>query len=377
MLRNGLQSVGGKPLQHPGPVHQLTISPDSRWLLTVADNANAPTWPVRFDDLTTPAEYGRIAYLWDLAAKDPAEALTVLGGHKGGVGFAAFSPDSRWAITTGTFLEKEVSKKEDNGSFRRVSEPVVGTGDNTPRLWNLTANQPGTAVTVLRGHEREIQSIAFSPDSRWVVTGSGDETARLWSLAAKDPSGGVVVLRGHEGPVRNLRISPDSRWLVTGSETTARLWDLRVPNPGATPIVMHPRVGFSPDFRWLALQSETPSSGGLSRGLSLFNLTSQNPAAQSIFLPGYPLPSRGFSHDRPSPFRRSGISPDSRWLVTSETKWDGKGPFQHTVRLWDLKSADPAKAPFVLQSKKRKRPSPSATTTTGWLLSPGGGTCGT
>jgi WD domain, G-beta repeat len=74
-----------------------------------------------------------------------------------------------------------------------------------------------------------ITTVAISPDNRWVVTGSGDETARLWDLSAKDPAANPVVLRGHDEWVNAVAISPDNRWVVTGSDDkTARLWLLQV-----------------------------------------------------------------------------------------------------------------------------------------------------
>jgi WD40 repeat protein len=70
-----------------------------------------------------------------------------------------------------------------------------------------------------------IKKVAISPDNRWVVIGSFDNTARLWDLGAKDPPANPVVLRGHEGGVNAVAISPDNRWVVTGSwDNTARLW---------------------------------------------------------------------------------------------------------------------------------------------------------
>jgi WD40 repeat protein len=81
---------------------------------------------------------------------------------------------------------------------------------------------------VLQGHEGAVEAVAISPDAHWVVTGSGDNTARLWDLTAKDPAS-CVVLRGHEGVVTAVAFSPDRHWVVTASyDNTVRLWPLQV-----------------------------------------------------------------------------------------------------------------------------------------------------
>src|ERR1022692_4677181 len=73
------------------------------------------------------------------------------------------------------------------------------------------------------GHSSMVNSVALSPDSRWVLTG-GDSTARLW-----DVSSGREIRRfeGHSGYVSSVAFSPDGRSVLTGSgDHTARLWDV-------------------------------------------------------------------------------------------------------------------------------------------------------
>jgi WD40 repeat protein len=41
---------------------------------------------------------------------------------------------------------------------------------------------PEAEPLVLRGHENMVEVLAFSRDSRWLVTGSYDTTARAWRL---------------------------------------------------------------------------------------------------------------------------------------------------------------------------------------------------
>ena len=59
----------------------------------------------------------------------------------------------------------------------RASSPA--SLDRTARLWDTAT---GREITVLRGHEAEIDMPAFSPDGTRIVTASGDRTARLWDV---------------------------------------------------------------------------------------------------------------------------------------------------------------------------------------------------
>jgi WD40 repeat protein len=84
---------------HKGWVEFLSVSPDSRWLVTGASVPNQ--------------EFDGAARLWDLKSADPSDVRAVLGGHGGALQDAIFSSDGRWLVT-------------------RAS-------DQTARLWDLKA----------------------------------------------------------------------------------------------------------------------------------------------------------------------------------------------------------------------------------------------
>jgi WD40 repeat protein/class 3 adenylate cyclase len=71
-----------------------------------------------------------------------------------------------------------------------------------------------------------VNSVAWSPDGRWIATGAVDSAARVW-----DARTGRLeeVLTGHTGVVTTVDWAPDSRRLVTGgSDGTARVWEFEL-----------------------------------------------------------------------------------------------------------------------------------------------------
>ncbi|MCZ7383565.1 MAG: WD40 repeat domain-containing protein, partial [Candidatus Methanoperedens sp.] len=56
---------------------------------------------------------------------------------------------------------------------------------------------------VLPGHQGSIRAVAFSSNSRWLVTGGDDATPRLWGLDASSfTTTAPVELPGHDKVIR-------------------------------------------------------------------------------------------------------------------------------------------------------------------------------
>jgi WD40 repeat protein len=84
-------------------------------------------------------------------------------------------------------------------------------------------------VGPLQGHTDDINSVAFSPDGRLIVSGSDDHTIRIWDTG----TGQTVVgpLYAHSGlfGVRSVAFSSDGKRVVSGgSDALVRIWDAEV-----------------------------------------------------------------------------------------------------------------------------------------------------
>jgi WD40 repeat protein len=78
----------------------------------------------------------------------------------------------------------------------------------------------------LSGHKNDVNSVAYSPDGRIIVSGSDDNTIRIW-----DAHTGAEIrepLTGHTGWVRSVAYSPNGQNIVSGADDkTIRIWDVQ------------------------------------------------------------------------------------------------------------------------------------------------------
>jgi WD40 repeat protein len=97
---------------------------------------------------------------------------------------------------------------------------VSGSDDTILRVWDA---ETGDALGApLRGHSRQIWSVAVSPDGRHIVSSSEDETIWMWDAYTGEALGDP--LRGHFGPCRYFAewksiVSGDDMFRVRDAET--------------------------------------------------------------------------------------------------------------------------------------------------------------
>jgi WD40 repeat protein len=162
--------------------------------------------------------------------------------------------------------------------------------DNTVRLWDLDGNP---ASKPFRGHTDYVNSVAFSRNGRYIVTGSSDKTLRLWDLQGNL----ILKFKEQKGVVRSVAFSPNSQFIVSGSNDGMQLWDLKGNVIQAFPKLKGQQiksVAFSPDGKTIVIGS----------GTLQFWDTKGNSIGRSIQAHVYGVSSLS-------------ISPDGKWIATS------------------------------------------------------------
>ena len=73
------------------------------------------------------------------------------------------------------------------------------------RVWDLST---GRCTAVLKGHTKQVISVALSGDGRTALSGSCDKTVRVWDLSTGRCT---AVLEGHTNRVSSVALSGDGR----------------------------------------------------------------------------------------------------------------------------------------------------------------------
>ncbi|KAK3141648.1 hypothetical protein QOZ80_4BG0336600 [Eleusine coracana subsp. coracana] len=139
--------------------------------------------------------------LWDTERR---RCIGIGKGHLGAIGSVAFSKKSK------NFF-------------------VSGSSDRTIKIWSWDDTLDDTddeislkAKAVVAAHDKDINSLAVSPNDGLVCSGSEDRTACIWKLPNLVSA---VVLKGHKRGIWSVEFSPVEQCVITSSgDRTIKLW---------------------------------------------------------------------------------------------------------------------------------------------------------
>jgi WD40 repeat protein len=125
-------------------------------------------------------------------------------------------PVGRWAVVDGSELSglsfgpgsSVASYSHDGKTLAIVSHPQLG-------LWDVASG------TVRASIDRQVNGMAFSPDSRVLAAGGRDGRLHLFDAEGQF----LAAFRWHQSEITAVAFSPDGRWLATGgNEDRVKLW---------------------------------------------------------------------------------------------------------------------------------------------------------
>ena len=97
---------------------------------------------------------------------------------------------------------------------------LTASEDGIVRVWDATS---GTRLHDLVGHGNYVFCAVYSPDGKRIASGGRDNNVRIWDAETFEQ---VARLRGHEDYVYSLAWRADSQQLISGSgDYTVRIWD--------------------------------------------------------------------------------------------------------------------------------------------------------
>ncbi|KAL7926381.1 hypothetical protein ACQKWADRAFT_280138 [Trichoderma austrokoningii] len=88
---------------------------------------------------------------------------------------------------------------------------LSGSADRTVRLWDNTTSE---CLHTFLGHTGDVIAVAFLHDSKLVLSGSVDRTIKLWDVASRKS---LYTIDGHEGEILSVAFSQDSKILASSS----------------------------------------------------------------------------------------------------------------------------------------------------------------
>jgi WD40 repeat protein/serine/threonine protein kinase len=236
----------GKPvtgvLEHRSSVNAASFSPDGRRLLT---NTFLPDHTVRLweaggrplAELYRRLRPDNTAAVWEVAT---GKKLVAVGEPGSAVGFRymvfSLNGSQLIAISEGAAEIRDAATGQVVRRFRKAGTALTCAAlspdgrilattseDRTAQLWDAAT---GGAISTPRHFQHAGQTLAplFSPDSHLVVL-SSPGGVRVWDAATGEPMSPPLL---HATDVESVAFSPNGRVLLTGSDRAARAWRLDV-----------------------------------------------------------------------------------------------------------------------------------------------------
>ena len=211
--------------------HNVSFSPNGQILASAGEDGLIRLWNVSTGEHkeTFIAEHGRSLRV--LFSRD-GNTLASWGGYEVNLWDVATSTHKKATREYEDFVDVSINAGggmlasiDNRSDFVRLLDVILGEENeklrgHTIRLLDVIT---GEEDKKLRGHTKKVESAAFSPDGRTLVSGSKDKTIRLWDAMTGEHK---KTLKGHQKSIDSIAFSADGRMFATASrDNTVCLWD--------------------------------------------------------------------------------------------------------------------------------------------------------
>jgi WD40 repeat protein len=209
-----------------GYVMAVAFSADGRWLASGSSYGVLRTWEV------SNGKPGRAIE----AHAATVEAIAISPDSRSLASVSRDGTTKIWEIDSGKLLLAEAQRHPHGVAYSPDGRRMAANSAGEVVLWNLATGKRERSI-LTNATQPYISTVTYSPDSRWLATGGGPGVVELWDV---DTGKHLASLRGQTGSaaeacavtascaIESIAISPNGRWIAAGSDDdTVKLWRLQ------------------------------------------------------------------------------------------------------------------------------------------------------